>query len=221
MLTDRQRDRTPGPVDLLGELHTRRRRTHDEHATIAQLIGPAVLVGCEHRDAARHPIGDRRDDRHIARTRRQHHGPASPRTLVGLDHVAVVVSTKRRHRRLGLHRGAVDPRVVVDELDDLGHRHVPVEVITVIGMAGEAALAVRREQPERVPALGPPRVRDLTAFEDHMVDRVLRETAAHGKTAVTGSDHDGRGVHLGSLPCSSPTRQLTSTVTFVGLVMMS
>ena len=68
---------------------------------------------------------------------------------------------------------AITFRVVGDEVDDLGHRHEAVGVAAAVGVAGEAALPVRREQTERIPPLGPPRVGDLAPFEDYMVDGAL------------------------------------------------
>ena len=104
--------------------------------------------------------------------------------------------------------------------DDLGHRHEAVGVVAVVAPAGQPGLPVRREQAERVPALGPPRVRHLTALEDHVVDRALGEAATHRQPGVAGPDDDRGDV----ASCSAGVRrrtQPTSTVTLVGLVMMS
>ena len=60
---------------------------------------------------------------------------------------------------------------------------------------GQPGLPVRREQPQRVPALGPPRVRHLTALEDHVVDRAFGEAAAHRQAGVAGADDHGGDVH--------------------------
>ena len=106
-------------------------------------------------------------------------------------------------------------------VDDLGHRHEAVGIVAVVAEAGQPALPVRREQAQRVPALGPPRVGDLAALEHHVVDRALGEAAAHRQPGVAGADDDGRGAHAAA-PCSRGERlSCTSTVTLVGLVMMS
>ena len=53
----------------------------------------------------------------------------------------------------------------------------------------------------------------LAALDHHMVDAARGEAMAHGEAGMTGPDHDGRRLHDGG--------QLTSTVTFVGLVRIS
>jgi hypothetical protein len=39
-------------------------------------------------------------------------------------------------------------------------------------MTGQAALPVWREQAQRIPPLMPPRIRDVTALEDNVIDRM-------------------------------------------------
>ena len=101
-------------------------------------------------------------------------------------------------------------------------RHEPVGVVAVVRVAGEPALPIGRQQAQRIPSLASPRVGDLVSFEDDVVDRTLREAAAHGEPAVPGPDDDRCGV----APNRPPVRavalgQATSTLTLVGLVMMS
>ena len=79
-------------------------------------------------------------------------------------------------------------------------------------MAGQATLPVRREQPQRLPALAPPGVRYVSTLDQDMVDRALREKPARGEAGVTGPDDDRRQL-LYVLT--------TSTVTFTGFVRAS
>jgi len=58
-------------------------------------------------------------------------------------------------------------------------------------VAGQAALPVGGEEPQRVPALAPPRIGDLAAFEDDVIDRALGEEARRGEAGVAGPDDDG------------------------------
>ena len=55
-----------------------------------------------------------------------------------------------------------------------------------------------------------------------MVDRALGEAAAHREPGVPGADDDGRVVRTATRSAvAAGGRQLTSTVTSVGLVTMS
>ena len=79
---------------------------------------------------------------------------------------------------------------------DLGHRDEAVGIVALVAEAGQPALPVGREQAERVPALGPPRVGDLAALEHHVVDGALGEAPAHRQAGMAGADDDGgRGAH--------------------------
>ena len=86
-----------------------------------------------------------------------------------------------------------------DELDDLGHRHEAVGIGAVVAIAGQAALPVRRQQPQRVPALAAPGVRHLAALEHDVIDRALAEAAARRQPGVPGADDDRRDVFDGGL----------------------
>ena len=59
-------------------------------------------------------------------------------------------------------------------------------------MAGQAAQPVRREEPQGVPPFASPRVRDLAAFEDDVVDRQRTEVVASGEAGVSRADDDRR-----------------------------
>src|SRR6185295_1536579 len=107
----------------------------------------------------------------------------------------------------------------LDERDCFGHRAEAVGIRTVVAVARKPALPVGREQPQRIPALRFPRVGDLTPLEDHVVDRAGGEAVAHRQAGVTRADDDGRRSHGRAAWWLED--YLTSTVTFVGLVMMS
>ena len=89
--------------------------------------------------------------------------PGSRRLMCRTD-VTVVCDLDRRRDDLG---------VTVDERDDLRHGPVAVRIVAFVAVAWQAALPVRRQQPERIPALGPPRVGDHPAFEHDVVDAAL------------------------------------------------
>jgi len=99
------------------------------------------------------------------------------------------------HGRGGPDRRADETGVAGEGGDDVGDGHESVGVIAGVGVAGEPGLPVRGEQPQAGPALGPPRVRHLTALEHDVVDRALSEAAAHGQAGMAGTDDNGRGLH--------------------------
>ena len=75
-----------------------------------------------------------------------------------------------------------------------------VGVVPVVAEAGEPALPVRCEQSQRVPALRLPRVRDLTALQQDVVDGTSGQPVAHRQTGVAGADDDRRGGACHGLP---------------------
>ncbi len=56
VLTDRQRDRPAGAVDLVGELQPGRRGADDEDAAVVELRGIAVVERRDLADRARHAL---------------------------------------------------------------------------------------------------------------------------------------------------------------------
>ena len=104
----------------------------------------------------------------------------------------------------------------IDQLDNLGARRVPVGIRAVITeVRGKSALPVRREQPQRVPALATPRVRDLATLDYDVVDRPLTEEVTGGEPGVAGAYDNSREALDGEAP------QVTATVTSVGFVSAS
>ena len=69
-----------------------------------------------------------------------------------------------------------------------GHGPIAVGVVALVTEARQPALPVGGQQPERVPAFGPPRVGDLAALEHHVVDRTFGQAAAHGEAGMAGAD---------------------------------
>src|SRR5262249_23945935 len=67
-----------------------------------------------------------------------------------------------------------------------------VGIGAVVAVTGQPALPVRRQQPQRVPALAPPGIRDLAALEDDVIDRALGEAPAGRQSRMAGADDDRR-----------------------------
>ena len=104
--------------------------------------------------------------------------------------IPIVCARERRDVRVRAHRRARARWQARDELNHLAHRHVAVGIRAVVAMAGKAALPVGREEPQRIPALAPPGVRHLSAFEDDVIDRPVGEKPARREAGVTGPDDD-------------------------------
>src|SRR5262249_58448744 len=64
-------------------------------------------------------------------------------------------------------------------------------------------ISVGRQQPERVPTLRPPRVRDLAALEHDVVDRAVGQAAAHCEAALSArsEEHTSELQSLTNLVC--------------------
>jgi hypothetical protein len=103
----------------------------------------------------------------------------------------------------------------IDQLDNLGARHVAVGVRAVVPKARKPALPVRRQEPKRIPTLTPPRVRDLATLDYDVVDRPLTEEVTGGEPGVAGAYDNSREALDGEAP------QVTATVTSVGFVSAS
>ena len=104
----------------------------------------------------------------------------------------------RAHRRLG-HRGETR-----HELDHLGHRHEAVGIDALVAIAGQSALPVGRQQPQRVPAFAAPGVGHLAALEHHVIDRALGKAPTRRQPRVAGSYDDRSDVFDGPTPRRKP-----------------
>ena len=199
---DGQHDGSPGRGQLVGQLHARGRRADDEHAAVGQPAGVPV--------AGRHDLRDRRVE---CRGERGHGGlvaPARghddvsgvPRLVGGRHREAVAVEPEAEDGAVLGHGRGGRGRVVVEVGHDLPGRHEAVGVGTGVGPARQPAHPVRAEQPERVPALGPPALGDAAALEHDVVDAALGEAAAHGQAGLAGADDEGVGGAHESLQAS-------------------
>ena len=125
---------------------------------------------------------------------------------------------------MGPHRRRDRLRVACDEVDDLRQRPVTVGVVAGVAESRQPALPVGREQMQRVPSLGAPALPDFAALQHNVVDRTLREAAAHRKSRMPRTDDDGGddvNRAVSSWRHQERRDQFTWTVTFVGLVTMS
>jgi len=220
VLAHRHRHGTPGALDLVGDLRARGRRADDHDAAWREARRVAVLGGGQLGDVRRDLCRELRHLRDVERAGGEHDGLALPGALLGDDLIAAAGAPHRDDRAMRSQRRRQQRRVALDERDRLGHRPVAVRIVALVAMAGQPALPVRREQGERIPALGAPGVGDLAALEDDVVERALGEPPAHGQPGLARADDDDSRAHRRGADAGT-RRYATSTVTLVGLVMMS
>ena len=194
MLACRQDDIATGGADLSGKLNAGCRGADDHDPAIRQLAGIAV-VHWRHADDRSRQIG--RESRHsgdIAGPARNDQRAAGPGSLVCCHLVAAVNSANTSYERTGLNRCASETGVALQIVDDLGHAHVAVRIVALIRIAGQSTLPVRRKKAKQVPPFLLPRVGNLAALEQHVVDRVVGQVLAHGESGLAGADNGGRYV---------------------------
>src|SRR5581483_10117311 len=215
VLADREDHRPSRLLQLGRELHSRRRRTDDEHTALRELGGVAVGERRQLLDVGRHSGRERRDRRDVAGSTREHDGAGAKLPVARPDLVPVARTPHRRDVRAGANRRARVRRIASDQLGDVRARHVAVGIGALVVATGEPALPVRRQQPQRVPPLVAPGVRHLAALEDDVVNGPLGEEVACGEAGVPGPYDDGGEALDGA------SAQATSTVTSVGFVRAS
>jgi hypothetical protein len=182
-------------VDLAGELDARGGCADDEDPAVRELAGLAVGERGERRQPRGDGVADIRDRWQDARSGRQHHRPGAEEVVVCEDLKAPRPGAQAVHRGGGADRCGDETGVAGQGGHDAVDRHEPVWVVAGVVVAWQPGLPVWGEQPKARPALGPPRVRHLTALQDDMVDGALGEAAAHGQAGVPGTDDNGRGLH--------------------------
>jgi hypothetical protein len=177
-------------VDLGGDLRPAGRSANHENPTVGELPRIAVLLRRERRNRRRHEIGEGGNVGDIAGAGRDDDGTALPVAPIRAHQISGIGAAHRRDCRVGLQRSRDRFRVALDEIDDFGNRAIAIGIAAVVAVAGQPALPVRRQQAQRVPALRPPRVGDLAALHDHVIDGAIGEAAAHGQAGMSCANDD-------------------------------
>ena len=238
VLANRKRNRTARTLYFVRDLGAARGSADHHDAAGRKLIGISVGLGGECCGRRGHVACKRRNVGDVACAGRQHHRAAQPLTLVGAHQIALIGAAQRSDLGVRAYRRSDRLRIVGNKADGLGQGPVTVGIVSGVAKSGQPALPVWRQQPQRIPALGAPRVSNLAALENHVVDRAFGKAAAHGEASVSGPDNDSGDranldrplrrdhVQLDQLSARSAkvgtrSTQLTTTVTLVGLVTMS
>ena len=200
VLADRKDDGSARPGDLVGELHARRRRSHDQHAAVGQMARIAVIERRHGLDVWRQCLRERRHAGDVAGAARQHHGAALQHARIRRDGVPDVCTCDRGDGGVRAHGSGDHHRVARDELHHLAHGHVAVRITAFVVIPGQSALPVGRQQTKRIPALPAPGIRRLSALEHDVVDGASSETSARRKTRMPGPDDDRGDLLDGDAP---------------------
>ena len=92
------------------------------------------------------------------------------------------------HRDAFAQRRAERSDEIVQVGDDLVAQHEAVRVRPAIGKARQLALPVRRDQAERIPALGAPGVAGALLLEHDVIDAALRQIPADREAGLAAAD---------------------------------
>ena len=168
-------------------------------------VGGPPIVGAVHLDnVCRDLARERRRAGLLERPGRDDYLVGLDAPVFDLDNEAAIAPGQRAHRAVELDRELELGRVPLEVGDHFIPRRVAVGVAGE-GQAGQAAVAARREERERVPASPPSRTGRLVGLEDHERPPVLRQEATDCQSSLAGADDDRvekairpRLVHLGS-----------------------
>ncbi len=128
--------------------------------------------------------------RQIAGTARNNDIAGVPIACVGRDLEQIAGFPYQANGATRLNRRLSDQRVLIDKLDDLGHRHESIGIAARICVPRQSALPVRRQQPQRIPALVAPGVGDLAALEHDVLDGTLAQAMTDGQPGMAGTDDE-------------------------------
>ena len=192
VFSDRQRDRSPRALELVRDLGAARGSAHDQDATVGELARIAIGLGCQRRDRRRHAGGEARHPRDVARPRGQHDGLAPPVAAVRAHKVSRVRAAHRGDSGMGSHRRRDRLCIGRDEVDDLRQRPIAVRVVAVIAESPAAGSANWGSSSRSESHLSVrQRMGDFATLQQNMIDRALREAAAHRKSRMPRADNDG------------------------------
>jgi hypothetical protein len=191
-VSNRQRYRATGLVELFGQLDAGLARTDDEDAARRQGVGAAVMVRVDLRDPGAEP-GGRRDPRHVERARRGHDVPCpdgSPRRFDGEPAILGRVQGDPTDVGIELHRRLDDGGVTGGSTGDLVPGHEPVRFGSVVGVVGQVGQEVRRDELEGIPAVLPAASERSATLQHDVLAPGSTQEPAHKQAAMARPDDD-------------------------------
>jgi hypothetical protein len=221
VFADGERNVATGAADLVGQLRPGGRGADDQDAALGQFgrlpyCAGVICVMSGGRARASSGTHATLNAPVAITTARQRQVPSPDSTSYPLSRARTAVTGQC------VAQGRCDvPCVRVEKADCLAER---AEVVRPLALIAEAradgfaswASAASANPSARCAKCSPPGA----AFEHDVVDTPPREPPAHREAGLAGPDDDRRRAHHGAIPARR-SRQATSTVTLVGLVMMS
>ena len=190
---DAQMHRTPGDVQVFGNLATRLATADDQNGAVWHGLRIAVVRRMQLQHVGGQTFGGARNHRGGVDAVGDHHLPGQPVAGAGVHgKLAVGRLAHRQHFDAFAQRRVEAGAIGVEVFDDLvlGHEAVGVgaAVGAVVGEARQAALPVGRDQAERIPARVAPLAEAALALEHHVLDTGLLQMPAHRQAGLAAAD---------------------------------
>ena len=185
-------------MQVLGDLRPRLSGADHQHGAGRQRSRVPIVRRMHLQDRRIDGSGERRDDRVVVAAGGDHHLVGLERSCAGLQQIAAGLATRQSvDRDAAPDRRIEAAHVVVEIGDDLVLDHEAIGIVAPIGMAGQGALPVRRDQAETVPALVSPGVAGRVAIQQHMIDIGALEMPAQRQSGLAGADDRHRDMRHG------------------------
>ena len=178
-----------GRRELLRDLVAGVAAAHDEHDLAGDVAGAAIAGAVQLLNARAERVGDGRDARDLEGTRRDDHLLRLDRVVAEVDDEPIALIRQRADGGVQPDRESEPLDVPLGVGDDLVARRVPVRVAGEVE-AGQAVVATRREERERVPALPPGGGDCVRAVEDDEPSSGQGEEVADREARLARADHD-------------------------------
>jgi hypothetical protein len=173
---------------LLRDLETRVTSANDEHSSLRDVAGVAVARGVQLRDIRPETVGNLRHERLLE-------GAGGDDDLVGPDRLPVdlegepaVLGCQPPDRAVQLDRELERLRVALQVGDHLVTDGIALRIAGK-RQAWKAAVAARREQRQRIPAVAPSGTDRIGRVHDHEPSTLLLEEVPDRESGLTRSNH--------------------------------
>ena len=177
-------------MQLLGDLAAGLPASHHEDAARRQRRRGAVTLDVDGEDIAGQGGSARRAMRALVGAGADNDGASLNRTCRRLQHETRIISSGQRTDLNARTNGRPESvRIAFEISDDLVFGHEAVEVIAVVGMAGQLHRPVRGDQAEALPPVAPG-LSDPPLLENDVLDAELGQLVADRQARLAGADHN-------------------------------
>jgi hypothetical protein len=172
-------------VQVLRDLDARLAGADHQHVPGGQILGATVGGRVQLREPRRQRLGQRRRPGNVVAAGRDNDLVGHEVATAGLEPEAGIEAADGglltdRRREAG--------QVVAQPVVHLVAEHEALVVTGVVGLARQAALEVRRDQAEGVPAPVDPVMAGGLALQDHVIDPLLAQQVGHRQPCLAAPD---------------------------------